>query len=374
MPAVSAVGLSSSAARAGRAAGLLGVQRAVDPGSVGRRVAMVPDARVTRRAASGRRSGQRVAASPAATTRPSSSREARQRSRWVCVVPDRVEAGLGHGARRIAEHGEQPAAALAVGAGVGLHRAGRSVVRRAAGARARRRSSTTGQAAHFGRSAVQTSAPSSITATDQVAAVGGSSGSSASATARSALVTERAGNSTPDTARAEHPADVGVEHDLPLAVGERRDRRGGVVADAGEGAERVVRVGYDAAVVGSRSRPPPRAAAARGAGSRAGPRRAPPRRSARRPGRPASASAPATASCTGSTRDTGVCCSMNSETSTDHADARRAPPRQVAGVRVVPPQDRVDEARTSPSLCACGASASAGSGSRRCLAVGPCRR
>ncbi len=38
-----------------------------------------------------------------------------------------------HGARRVPQHREQPAAALAVGAGVGLHRPGRSVVGRAAG-------------------------------------------------------------------------------------------------------------------------------------------------------------------------------------------------------------------------------------------------
>ena len=65
----------------------------------------------------------------------------------------------------------------------------------------------------------------------------------------------------------------------------------------------------------------PRAAAAPGAGSRAGPRPGPPRRSARRPGRPASASARSHCSCTGSTRATGVCWSMNSETITDQADA-----------------------------------------------------
>ena len=50
--------------------------------------------------------------------------------------------------------------------------------------------------------AVHTSAPSSITATDQVAAVGGSSGSKDVARSRSARVTEGPGNSWPDAARA----------------------------------------------------------------------------------------------------------------------------------------------------------------------------
>jgi hypothetical protein len=48
----------------------------------------------------------------------------------------------------------------------------------------------------------QTSAPSSITATDQVAAVGSSSGSRAVASPRSAFVTAADGNSAPLAARA----------------------------------------------------------------------------------------------------------------------------------------------------------------------------
>ena len=39
----------------------------------------------------------------------------------------------------------------------------------------------------------------------------------------------------------QHPAHVGVEHDVPLPVGERRDGRRGVVADAGQRPQRVVR-------------------------------------------------------------------------------------------------------------------------------------
>ena len=49
---------------------------------------------------------------------------------------------------------------------------------------------------------MQTRAPSSITATAQVAAVGSSSGSSPVARSRSARVTDVPGNSTPLTARA----------------------------------------------------------------------------------------------------------------------------------------------------------------------------
>ena len=49
---------------------------------------------------------------------------------------------------------------------------------------------------------MQSRAPSSISATDQVAAVGSSSGSRLSATALSAAVTAFGGNSTPVTTRA----------------------------------------------------------------------------------------------------------------------------------------------------------------------------
>ena len=65
----------------------------------------------------------------------------------------------------------------------------------------------------------------------------------------------------------------------------------------------------------------PRAGAAHGADSRAGPRRGPPRRAHRRPGRRGAASGPATARTPGSTRLTGVCCSMNSLTITPQAPA-----------------------------------------------------
>ncbi len=60
--------------------------------------------------------------------------------------------------------------------------------------------SLTGQASQRGELAVQTRAPSSITATAQVAA--DSSGSNDSATSRSARVTEAAGNWVPPTVRA----------------------------------------------------------------------------------------------------------------------------------------------------------------------------
>ena len=62
--------------------------------------------------------------------------------------------------------------------------------------------SAIGQRGQDGFVAVHTSAPSSITATAHVAAVGSSSGSSPVARSRSARVTAVAGNSTPVTARA----------------------------------------------------------------------------------------------------------------------------------------------------------------------------
>lgn len=59
-----------------------------------------------------------------------------------------------------------------------------------------------GQSPHSGPRAVQTRAPSSITATAQVAAVRSAAGSSAVAVRRSAAVVAWAGYSAPDTARA----------------------------------------------------------------------------------------------------------------------------------------------------------------------------
>ena len=81
-----------------------------------------------------------------------------------------------------------------------------------------------------GLAAVQTRAPSSITATAQVA--GCSSGTSESASARSALVTEAAGNSAPLTARARTRRTLVSSTAMPRAEGEGRDRAGRVVTDA----------------------------------------------------------------------------------------------------------------------------------------------
>ena len=74
--------------------------------------------------------------------------------------------------------------------------------RRAARPRSQAHCPATGQLSQRGSRAVQTRAPSSITATAQVAAVAASVGSRSVATSRSARVTEDGGNSTPPTARA----------------------------------------------------------------------------------------------------------------------------------------------------------------------------
>ena len=81
-----------------------------------------------------------------------------------------------HGTVGVAEHGEQPAAALPVGAGPRLAAAGRSVVRRVAGRPPGALVVDRAALRTPGSAAVQTSAPSSISATDQVAAVGSSLG------------------------------------------------------------------------------------------------------------------------------------------------------------------------------------------------------
>ena len=120
------------------------------------------------------------------------------------------------------------------------------------------------------------------------------------------------------------------------AVGEGGDRRGGVVADAGQRAagRRSRRAPRRRAA--RRSRPRPRAGAARAAGSRAAPRPGPPRRSARAARSAGVGQRASHCSWTGSTRATGVCWSMNSETITDHGARAGRAPGQLAGVVVVP--------------------------------------
>ena len=174
---------------------------------------------------------------------------------------------------------------------------------------------------------MQTSAPSSITATAQVAAVGSSSAAATRRGRARPRCAEPAGSSTPLTARASTRRTLvsSTACRRPNAKDAMAARR--VVADARAARSRSsYAVGHLAAVpLDDRGRAP-RAAAAPGAGSRAGPRRGRPRRSARRRGRPASARCSARPSKTGSTRATGVCWSMNSETITAHG--RGAGPRQ----------------------------------------------
>ena len=114
--------------------------------------------------------------------------------------PGLLEPRPAHAALGLAQHGHQPAAHHPVGAGPGLAAPRRSVVRRAGRRGARRTGRRSGRPRTSGEAAVHTSAPSSITATAQVA--GCSSGTSDSASCLSAFVTAGAGNSTPLTARA----------------------------------------------------------------------------------------------------------------------------------------------------------------------------
>ena len=157
----------------------------------------------------------------------------------------------------------------------------------APGARRRRR----GQSAQRGARAVQTRAPSSITATAQRAATAGSAGQQG---LRQAYLGGRLGlRRVLDAGHqaGQDAADVGVQYGVAAAVGEARDRGGGVRADA------------RAAPAARRSRRGPRRRGAprspvssrggsgRAGGTRGGPRRVRPRQGAPRPARRASASA-----------------------------------------------------------------------------------
>ena len=163
------------------------------------------------------------------------------------VGPGRVQPAAVHRPVGLADHRQQPAAALPVGAGPGLHLAG--AARRTPGGRPRARRTGRRPGSVAPRvAAVQTSAPSSITATDQVAAVASSSGSSAVASVALGLGDRGGRELRARQRRAEHAADVGVEHGVAAAERERRDRRGGVVADARQREQVVVGRGHLAAV------------------------------------------------------------------------------------------------------------------------------
>ncbi len=180
--------------------------------------------------------------------RPSSTRLARQRARWLVLGPGRVEPAAVHRSLVFADHGEQPAPALAVGPGPGLTAPRRSVVRRVAGR------------------------PPGAPVADRAVAAPRSRGSAdegaelherhrprrrGRVVARQQALGERPlrlGHRRPGELMSrddpgEHPAHIGVQDRVPLAVGEHRDRRGRVVPHTGEGDQVVVGVGHHAAVV-----------------------------------------------------------------------------------------------------------------------------
>ena len=162
-------------------------------------------------------------------------------------------------------------------------------------------------ASQRGLAAVQTRAPSSITATAQVAGcVVGDQRLGPLALG----LGDRRGRELHAAHRAgEHPAHVGVEHGVAGPEREGRDRAGGVVADPRQREQVLVGRPAPRRRAGPRSPWQRRAGAAPGAGSRAGPTPGPLRRSAPRrapagsarspsrtrrraaPGRPASAGA-----------------------------------------------------------------------------------
>ncbi len=118
------------------------------------------------------------------------------------IGPGGLQRGPPHRARAVAQLLQDGAAHLAVGAVPRLAPARRPVVGRAARRRPRRTGRATGHSSHLGERAWQTRAPSSITATFQVADVAGSSGTSEAASADSATVSAGAAWARPSTARA----------------------------------------------------------------------------------------------------------------------------------------------------------------------------
>ncbi len=254
------------------------------------------------------------------TRRASSSSPSRQRSRCSDGDHAALEHGAGDRSVGVPDDAEQPAAALPVGAGPGLGAARRPVVGRLAGRRPRAPvGHRAGAAARVGGHAHQRA---ELHQRDRPGGrgrdvVGQQDGGEV------ALGTGHRGAGQLGAADepCQHPADVGVEHDVPPAEPEAGDGGRGVVADAGQ-REQVVVAGRHLAAVplddrdggGVQPQRPARVAepppgpdrlAGRGGGQR----------------RPASATARATPRATGSTRATGVCWSMNSETITDHGVA-----------------------------------------------------
>ena len=252
-------------------------------------------------------------------TRPSSIRAASARAR--CPESSQAASRTLGGDRpaRGPEHGQQAAAALAVAALVARGRAAGCAGGRPCLSQAHCR--LTGQSSQRGRAAVHTSAPSSITPTDHCAASPPSSGSSDSASRTSAAVCAGRWQLIPGHEPGEDAPDVRVEHGVPLAVGEARHGGGGIGADSGQAAQLLGRGRYLAAIAGCVIRSA--LACSRTA------RRGYPSRSHCRTASAGVAAASAAgsgqrlsqAAWAGSTRLTGVCCSMISLTRIDHGVA-----------------------------------------------------
>ena len=217
-----------------------------------------------------------------------------------------------------------------------------AAARRAAGSRpaARRSGRAPGRRRSAACPATQTSAPSSIAATENRTARSGSAGASAAMSARSAARAV-AGLRPPVHQPGHHPPHVGVHHRLRPPVPEAGDRPGGVRADPGQRLQRGDVVGHHAAVPlddrhrrlaqpqrpagvaelapgADRPRPGLTAASAAGVGQRAIHSRQ-----------------------TGSTRATGVCWSITSLTSTAHASMPGRRHGQVPRGAGVPVDDRL---------------------------------
>ena len=176
-----------------------------------------------------------------------------------------------------------------------------------------------------------------MVATAHAAAVGPSSGSRPPARSRSARVDGVRGELHPAHGPGQDPPDVGVQHHVPPAVGEAtRPRRPCSRRRPGSASRSAYRSGTSppcrsTIAVGGRVQPQRPARVAQPA---PGPHRL--ARWVRRPGRPGCGQRVQPALVDREHPATGVCCSMNSLTSTAHGGRRRLAPRQVAGVLVVP--------------------------------------
>ncbi len=254
----------------------------------------------------GRRSSSEASARSRCTARRATRRRARPGRRWPRVSRSTASSRPRH---------------LPVGAGVRLHRARRPVVRRASGGDPR---APVGDRARGRTAGLRGRADQRAELHHRDGPAGGAVGSSGSSrVGQLALRPGHRGRRELDAGHGarQHPAHVGVEHGVPLPVGERRDGRRGVVADAGQRPQRVVRRRHLAVVPfhdrlsgGVQAQRPSRVAE---------PAPGPDRLAGRLGGeggrgRPAP---PARLVQTGSTRATGVCWSMNSLTRTAHGVA-----------------------------------------------------